>query len=113
MYPSYFLEEGITALSNKDASIVMGMIARGDAEHNIAAWFGENQGRVAEVKAGSHGQVAIAGDDELPPKGPPGPKGRRLRAYVMKAIAAIENGNGDEAAKLLKDGLANYDKHEA
>ena len=39
---------GIT-LTNKDASIALGMVARGDREHDIAAWFGVNQGRIAEA----------------------------------------------------------------
>jgi hypothetical protein len=68
------------SLTNKDASIILGMVARGDREHDIAAWFGVNQARIAEVKAGSHGKLSTAPANELPPKGPPGVKGRRLRA---------------------------------
>src|ERR1700687_1078181 len=68
---------GIT-LTNKDASVVLGMVLRDDREHDIAAWFGVNQGRIAEVKDGSHG-VSAAPIQDLPPKGPPGPKGRQLR----------------------------------
>lgn len=30
------------SLTNKDASIILGMVARGDREHDIAAWFGVN-----------------------------------------------------------------------
>lgn len=48
------------SLSNRDASIVLGMQKRGDREHDIAAWFGVNQGRIAEVKAGSHGVLQSA-----------------------------------------------------
>jgi len=36
-------------LTPADASIIKGMIARGDRHHDIAAWFGVNQGRIAEV----------------------------------------------------------------
>jgi hypothetical protein len=32
------------SLTNKDASIILGMVARGDREHDIAAWFGVNHG---------------------------------------------------------------------
>jgi hypothetical protein len=54
----------------------MGMLARGDRDHDIAAWFGVNQGRIAEVKDGSKfGIVAAAKSDQLPPKGAPGVKG--------------------------------------
>lgn len=101
------------ALTNKDAAIIRGMIKRKDKQHDIAAWFGENQARIAEVDAGSHGQIAPADPSELPPKGAPGPKGRRMRAFAAKALKAIEDGNPAEAAKILKDGLAAYDKNEA
>ena len=70
------------ALTNRDAAIVLGMVARGDKRHDIAAWFGENQARIAEIEQGSHGSIAAAPAAELPPKGAPGPKGRRLRAFV-------------------------------
>jgi hypothetical protein len=37
-------------LKASDAPIIMGMIARSDRDRDIAAWFGVNQGRIAEVK---------------------------------------------------------------
>lgn len=101
------------SLTNKDASIVLGMIARKDKQHDIAAWFGENQARIVEVEKGSHGSISAAPQDALPPKGAPGPKGRRLRGYVNRAMAALEAGNMDEAKKLLQEGIATFDKHEA
>lgn len=79
---------GIT-LTNRDASIVLGMVARDDREHDIAAWFGVNQGRIAEVKGGSHGTIRVAEAQDLPPKGPPGPKGRRLRTAVGRALDVL------------------------
>jgi hypothetical protein len=102
-------------LSNKDASIVLGMVARGDREHDIAAWFGVNQGRIAEVKDGSHGAIQAASDN-LPPKGPPGPKGQRLRAYVNHALEILKTKGADGidgAIKELEEGRARYDAHEA
>jgi hypothetical protein len=48
------------SLTNHDASIALGMEARGDRDHDIAAWFGVNQGRIAEVKQGSHGSFLEA-----------------------------------------------------
>ena len=74
------------SLSNKDASIVLGMAARGDSEQDIAAWFGVNQGRVAEIKGGAYGSIQMAPASELPPKGSPGLKGRRLRSYATDAL---------------------------
>jgi hypothetical protein len=65
------------------------MVARDDREHDIAAWFGVNQGRIAEVKGGSHGTIRVAQAQDLPPKGPPGPKGRRLRGAVGKALDVL------------------------
>ena len=66
-------------LTAKDAAIVLAMQARGDRDHDIAAWFGVNQGRVAEVKDGKFGSVSLAPANDLPPKGAPGVKGRALR----------------------------------
>ncbi len=97
----------------KEAQIVMGMLARGDSQHHIAAWFGENQARVAEVENGKmFGHVQAAPAQDLPPKGAPGPKGRKMRAFAGKALRALDAGDAAEAAKLLKEGLAAYDKHE-
>lgn len=100
------------SLTNKEASLVLGMIARGDRHHDIAAWFGINQGRIAEVQDGSHGSVSAASGDQLPPKGPPGIKGRRLRGAVTKTIKMLEADGADSKGvlKQLKDALAKYDK---
>lgn len=101
------------ALTQHDAKIVMGMLARGDNHHDIAAWFGENQGRVADVESGRmYGILPAAPAADLPPKGSPGPKGRRMRAFASKALKALEDGNVAEAEKALKDGLAAYDRNE-
>lgn len=55
-------------LTSDDAAIVLAMQARGDREHDIAAFFGVNQGRVAEVKEGKFGDVPLAPPEKLPPK---------------------------------------------
>jgi hypothetical protein len=106
---------GIT-LSNTDASLVLGMVARDDREHDIAAWFGVNQGRIAEVKSGSFGSVVAATASQLPPKGPPGRKGRRLHAAVKKALLSLEAANADgvtSAITILRDAKDLYEKNEA
>ena len=104
------------ALTHKDATIVMGMLARGDHNHDIAAWFSENPARISEVKDGTaFGAVPAAPDADLPPRGAVGRKGRRLRAYVIDALAALhEKGvNGvPDAIKELEVGLARFDAHE-
>ncbi len=103
-------------LTNSDAAIVLGMVARGDRDHDIAAYFGVNQGRIAEVKDGSHGSISAAPANSLPPKGPPGIKGRGLRSAVGKALAVLE-AKGDagaaEVAAILKAARDKYDAHEA
>jgi hypothetical protein len=101
------------SLTNKDATIVLGMAARGDRDHDVAAWFGVNQGRIAEVKSGSHGPLTAAPPEELPPKGPPGIKGRRLRASTGKAIDLMKEQKFSEALELLGEALKRYDSNEA
>ncbi|NKQ74927.1 hypothetical protein C3Y89_32140 [Rhizobium sp. UPM1132] len=100
-------------LTNRDAALVLGMSARGDKKHDIAAWFGENQARIAEVEQGQYGSVTAAPANELPPKGAPGPKGRRLRGKATKAVEALEKNDVATAMQLLKDGLADFAKNEA
>lgn len=100
-------------LTNRDAAIILGMAARGDKKHDIAAWFGENQARIAEVEQGQYGNLTAAPANELPPKGAPGPKGRRLRSKVTKAIEALENKETAAALQLLKEGLADFAKNDA
>jgi len=101
------------SLTNRDAAIVLGMVARGDKRHDIAAWFGENQARIAEIEQGSHGGVSAAPAADLPPKGAPGPKGRRMKAFAKKALEALDAGDVEAAKKALRDGIAKYDQYEA
>jgi hypothetical protein len=89
---------------------------RGDRDHDIAAWFGVNQGRVAEAKEGKYGPGKPAPKEVLPPKGAPGIKGRRLREAVRKALATIESkgtAGVSEAVKILNEGEKKYDSDEA
>jgi hypothetical protein len=74
-------------LSAADASLVKGMLGRGDRHHDIAAWFGVNQGRIAEVKAGElHPEAAPASPEELPPQGSPG----RIAKIAIQALDDIK-----------------------
>jgi hypothetical protein len=70
-------------LTVSDAAQVKGMLKRGDRQHDIAAWFGVNAGRIAEVATGDRfWEVEAAQVGDLPPPGPyPKP---------YEAIAAIE-----------------------
>lgn len=104
------------ALTNKEASVVLGMAARGDSEHDIAAWFGVNQGRIAEIKGGAYGGITAAPANMLPPKGSPGLKGRKLRGYVGDALKALESPGGVDVAAAIKElraAIATWDKYEA
>lgn len=59
------------ALDSDDAAIVKGMLVRGDRQHDIAAWFGVNGGRIAEIATGAKfGRVIAASTSDLPPPGP-------------------------------------------
>jgi hypothetical protein len=90
-------------LTTADASIVKGMIARGDRHHDIAAWFGVNQGRVAEVNSGAvYQNVSVAPPDALPP---PGPYSSGRAAY--RAISALEGAQSalDEAKVTVDEAL--------
>ncbi len=102
-------------LKTANVPIILGMDARGDRDHDIAAWFGVNQGRIAEAKEGKFGHAQAAHESQLPPKGPPGIKGRRLREAVGLALKAMENNDAMSCAKaqsLLSAGAAAFDTDE-
>src|SRR5262245_21341830 len=64
------IASGIT-LTETDAAVVKGMLKRGDRQHDIAAWFGVNGGRIAEVATGGRfASVPPAREELLPPPGP-------------------------------------------
>ena len=72
---------GIT-LGAAEAALIKGMLLRGDRQHDIAAWFGVNGGRIAEIAMGYRfTEVPAASNENLPPSGPY-PK-------VREAVAAI------------------------
>jgi hypothetical protein len=78
---------GIT-LNAADAAIIKGMLRRGDRQHDIAAWFGVNGGRIAEIaNEYRFAEVAIAPNDDLPPQGPY-PKAREAVAAISALAAA-------------------------
>jgi hypothetical protein len=100
------------SIGRDDVPTILAMNARGDRDHDIAAWFGVNQGRIAEAKEGKWGSPAMASQDGLPPKGPPGIKGRRLRDVVAMAIQELPT-DPEAALEYLRDGVGEYDSHEA
>lgn len=59
------------SLTGADAALIKGMLLRGDRHHDIAAFFGVNPGRIAEIKGGLRFAEAVAADlEDLPPTGP-------------------------------------------
>jgi hypothetical protein len=83
-------------LNEADAAIVKGMLNRGDRQHDIAAWFGVNGGRIAEIATGyAFNWVRPAEADQLPPVGPY-PSGRiglqaqRALDDALNALASAE-----------------------
>ena len=79
----------------------------------VESWFCVNQGRIAEAKDGKYGTPDAAPAHSLPPKGPPGVKGRHLRASVQDALNKLkaEGYAGPTLASLEKAAQA-YDKNE-
>jgi len=103
------------SLSTRDASVVLGMIKRGDREHDIAAWFGVNQGRIAEVKKGDYGTLSPAPAQELLPSGSPGIKLRCLKASVDRAVEKLQDQSNLDAAgalQILLDAVKRYETPE-
>ena len=57
-------------LTGQDAAVIKGMLARGDKQHDIAAHFGENPARIAEIKNGEKFTDVRAASASLPPQKP-------------------------------------------
>ena len=78
------------SLTESEATIAKGMIERGDRQHDIAAWFGVNGGRIGDISTGKKfPNVPAAPLDKLPP---PGPylTGRDAHAAMIALEAAAE-----------------------
>jgi hypothetical protein len=88
------------------------MIARGDRHHDIAAWFGVNQGRIADAQDGKYGTPDAAPLNELPPQGAPGVKGRRLRSALDEIGKRLADGDLDGAKERLTAAVQKYDANE-
>ena len=58
------------ALSEKQVAVIKGMLARGDRQHHIAAYFDVNSGRIAEINTGQKWAEVVVDCGPLPPSGP-------------------------------------------
>ena len=75
-------------LDEQDAGIAKAMLKRGDRQHDIAAWFGVNAGRIAEIATGRRFRhVPPADRGNLPPPGPY-PTGRDATIALNALVAA-------------------------
>lgn len=96
-------------LSYRDTELVKGMLKRGDRQHDIAAYFGVNAGRIAEIATGKNDypHAQPANENELPPPGP------YLTKYALnsviktlnEAIEAIEMAEAEEDVADVKAAL--------
>lgn len=98
-------------LKSRDVPIVLAMVNRGDRQHDIAAWFGVNQGRIKEAIDGEFGRPSLA-TTGLPPVGSPGPKARVLRSMVDTALKKLKNDDIAGAIRSLERGVASFDLDE-
>jgi len=115
--------EGERRMSRADASglrvaaadipIIIGMVNRGDRRHDIAAWFGLNQGRIKDTQDGKYGPPHTTPGLALPPKGPPGIKERRLREAIDSALAHLSSGDTTGGISALQKAIGDYDADEA
>jgi hypothetical protein len=70
------------SLSVDDVAIVKGMLIRGDRQHDIAAYFGVNPGRIADVACGrKFADVTAASERMLPAQGP----------YVVRKLVRLND----------------------
>ena len=57
-------------LTAADAAVVKAMLARGDRQSDIAAFFKVNAGRISEINTGKTFVTVTAANDNVPPPGP-------------------------------------------
>ena len=105
---------GPRRLSADMAAVAKGMLARGDRQHDIAAYFGLNAGRISELAKGTtYLEVEPLPEAALPPAGPygGGPTIARLtreladlrHALVTADLALDTARHALEAARRLLD----------
>lgn len=58
------------SLTESEAAVIKGMLERGDKQHDIAARFGVNGGRIAEIAKKTRFADVPASTSALPPPGP-------------------------------------------
>lgn len=96
-------------LSYRETRVVKGMLLRGDRQHDIAAYFGVNGGRIAEIASGdcTYPNALPLPAEELPPPGPYLSKFavQSVIDAVNDAIAAIDLADQEEDVADVKAAL--------
>ena len=80
-------------LNAQDAAIIKGMLARGDRQHDIAAWFGVNGGRITEIHTRRKFRHVGPATSNLPPRGPYpcGRAGETTRVIIAETIEELHH----------------------
>jgi hypothetical protein len=102
-------------VTDAELPLILAMVARGDRRHDIAAWFGLNQGRIKQAEDGDYGQPPLAPANQLPPSGSPGPKARDLRRAATRIEQLLYQGGQNSVAQALdqlRRAMAQFDKME-
>jgi hypothetical protein len=81
------------SLSKSDAAIIKGMLYRGDRQHDIAAWFGVNGGRIAEISSRRKFSDVLMQLERLPPPGPylTGKQSHEVKVDLLEALSNLKN----------------------
>lgn len=99
-------------LDNKDAPFVKGMINRGDRQHDIAAYFGVNGGRIGETSTGDQfAGISAAAISDLPPAAPYLVVPASLRGKAKNILSALKSSGADST--LIRDAELILDAFEA
>jgi hypothetical protein len=90
-------------LTAEQVAIVKGLLARGEKQSDIAAFFGSNGGRIAEIHTGQkHSDVKPAPPKDLPTQAQLVPYGH-IALVVLKAIDVAMIGLQSARAKFLEE----------
>ena len=76
------------SMSDSEIAIAKGMLARGDKQQHIAAFFDVNSGRIAEINTGVRGGDIPPATENLPPPGPPTLNHRAPVDIILSALEA-------------------------
>lgn len=98
-------------LTEIEASVIKEMLLRGDRQHDIAAWFGVNGGRIGEISKGRKFLDVTPQAENLPRPGPylSGQASESLmnefRKLRSKARGILENGDLDSCSRTLASSM--------